>query len=486
VSPAQTAKNSKAQKNPLLYLLFIVIALFVFLLCYSIRFSQSANGAKTLTQSISVYALRKPMIVLVAGTDQEYERAKNGYMVKVKNSFKGRTDTIILCKFDPIGKTLSALNIPRDTRIFINGQRPDKINAINTMGGPALLKKVLEGLLGIDIDHYVLVNTQVIEQLIDQSGGIEVDIPKRMVYRDQTDGLNINFKPGHKLLNGKEAVGFLRFRHDNLGDIGRIQRQQAFLRAIKKKLADPAILTRLPQLASTTLQSIQTDLSVSDMLKLANFVRATPTESQIFATLPGDFSMPEQQTKIIYQEVPVSTTQAGPSSDDPTANPDTEGEDPAPPETVTVQRVITVNAPFISYWIPDEAEIKQVVDRLFNSSDSTPDPESRREIKIALENTLSDRVAINKVSKLLRKAGYQIVDIASSFQESQPSAIYAQKANIQEAKLLRHDLGLNENIKVLAGSIGSPLADIAVVVGPELANQLETNESASSTNKKQP
>ncbi len=461
--------NNRNPKFALQYLVFGLVVLLIFGLTYSLQSARSSsNSTGKIVNPLAMYFLQQPMVVLVAGCDQEYTRARNGYMVKVKNSFHGRTDTIILAKFDPVKKTISALNIPRDTKIYINGHRPDKINSINTMGGPEQLKKVLEGLLDIKIDHYVLVNTSGVEQIIDQAGGIEVDIPKRMVYHDQTDGLNINFQPGKRLLSGKEAVGFLRFRHDNLGDIGRIQRQQSFMRAIKAKLADPSLLTRLPQLATIGMESLKTDLTVPDMLKLANFVRVTPTESQIFATLPGDFSMPEVETKVVYEEVPVADS----------GIPSAEGEEPAvEPETVLVKKVVTVAAPFVSYWLPNEAEIKEVVDRLFRGDDGSASQYEPSRIKIAIENSTQNKAFTSKLSKILHKRGYNIIDISSSFQKQQPSGVYAQRANLKEAQFVSRDLGLPSTVKVMAGNIASPLADVAIMIGPELEAYL-TNSSS--------
>lgn len=467
---SSSKKNKTSSKSALDYLLFLLTVLIIFGLSYAFKYSQTDNKQSFSLNPTSMYSLQKPMIVLIAGSDQEYERAKNGYMVKVKNSFHGRTDTIVLAKFDPIQKRLSALNIPRDTRIFINGRRPEKINWLNVLGGPELLKRVLQELLEVEINHYVLVNTDSVEAIINQAGGIEVEIPKKMVYRDKTDGLDINFEAGKRVLNGKEAVGFLRFRHDNLGDIGRIQRQQAFLRAIKVKLTNPSLISKLPQITSTALESVQTDLSLSDILKLANFVRTTSSDSQIFATLPGDFSVPEQQTKVVYEEVQVPT-QTSPEEEVPE---DALTEDNiGARNTVLVKKVVTYTAPFISYWLPNEQEIPKVIDRLFGAvNDEESETILAQKIKIAIENSTDNKKASSKLARLLQKKGYQIVDISSSYQKEQPSAIYAQKANLQHAKFVLNDLALPSTIKVQAGNIASPLADIAIMIGPELVAAL--------------
>ena len=75
----------------------------------------------------------------------------------------------------------------------------------------------------------------------------------------------------------------------------------------------------------------------------------------------------------------------------------------------------------------------------------------------------------------MHQKGYQIVDISNSYEKEQPSVIYAQKANLQEAKFVHSDLSMPQTVKIQAANIASPLADIAIMIGPELAETLEKN-----------
>lgn len=506
-SPAFTSKgtsgignsNLKKKNFKIEVLIFLGIVLLLFAGVYFFRYLRfGQSGGNSFSNPLSFYSIDKPMVILLAGTDQVYETDKYGYAVKSKKlSFNGRTDTIILAKFDPTIKRITALNIPRDTRIYLNGKRAEKINAINTIGGNELLKDILQDLLDVHIDHYVIVNTEGVQKIIDALGGIEVDIPKRMVYRDRTDGLNIDFQPGKKVLTGKEAVAFLRFRHDSLGDIGRIQRQQEFFRAVKEKLANPLTITKLPQLAQDSMKAVSTDLTVSEIVKLANFTKSLSSESQVFATLPGDFSSSANEVKVVYESVPVES-----SSSDASLDVDTSGSNKSPAtvdgsntgtestNTVIQKRIIHM-APSVSYWIPNEDEIVKVVDRLFGYDSEFIDEfdtqnkkaQSRSKISVAIESASPDskekgksssqKNTIKIVSKLLQSKGYRIVDISSgAFDGNHNSAIYTQKAQIKDAQKVRKDLGLSSNVKVLGGSIGSPLADITIVVGPEIEKEL--------------
>lgn len=485
-------KTSTSNKNRRLALELIVFSLIVFLIFGLTYFYKNGfNGQKdnfNFINTFNLYSLKEPVTVLVAGTDQEYSVAKDGYAYKTKNKFKGRTDTIVVFKFDPIEKRLSALNIPRDTKIYLSGQHSEKINAVNVIKGPEYLKEVLENLLDIKIDHYVLVNTKGIEEIIDEAGGVEVDVEKRMKYTDKTDGLFIDLQPGRQVLTGKQTIGFLRFRHDNLGDIGRIQRQQIFLRAAKKKLSDPYMVTKLPKLTNIALENIKTDLQLSQLLQFANFVRSVPSEDHVFATLPGDFSVPEMQTKVIYEEVQTpsnasdSSTEAassGQSLNSSTTSASLGGDSVDSSTAPTLkERVITYQAPFVSYWIANESEIKKVVAKLFKYDETINDNNQEinpQSIKVAIENISGDRSASSKLSARLRKAGFSIVDISNS-KKVMASTIYAQKGNLDEAKLIHKELGLSKSVQIVGSSMGFPLADVTIVLGEKMKEELLSEE----------
>ncbi|MDJ0626562.1 MAG: LCP family protein [Candidatus Caenarcaniphilales bacterium] len=481
-----TKGKKENRKNNYVFdlVLFSLIIILLFGFTYSHRYSNRSYGnisQTNLLDTLSFYTLKKPVTILLAGADQEYEFADDGYAYKVPNHFHGRTDTIILAKFDPVQKTISALNIPRDTKIFINGKRPEKINAINTIKGPELLQKLLEDLLDVHIDKYVIVSTEGIVKLIDEVGGIPVNVDKKMVYHDKTDGLYINLEPGLQTLNGKQAIGFLRFRKDNWGDIGRIQRQQQFIRAVKKKLSDPYLIPQIPKLTSMILENVLTDLTVPEMLKLANFVRTTPQEAHIFSTLPGTFSMPEIETKVVYEETSLNDLENSESPIDISTHDIfseiSEADDGIPDNVFEVDeetgelvlpKVVTVQKPFISYWLPNETEIKKVVKRLFGEaySDGQNREINPRRIKIAIENTNKNRQNAYRLSKKLQNNGFRVIDISHS-KKKMDSAIYAQKGNTVEAKYVHNKLNLDKSVEVIAASMGSPIADITIVVGQQ-------------------
>ncbi len=129
-----------------------------------------------------------------------------------------RSDTIIIVNVDPTGKSINAISIPRDSKVYLaDGHGIQKINAAYAIGGIDLAKKTIEETLGIKIHNYIIVNAEGVRKLIDAIGGVPIHIDQRMHYNDYSGKLHINFNKGDHVLNGKQAEEFIRFRKDYLG-----------------------------------------------------------------------------------------------------------------------------------------------------------------------------------------------------------------------------------------------------------------------------
>lgn len=182
----------------------------------------------------------------------------------------GRSDTLMVAMVDPGKDKISLLSVPRDTLVSIPGHGWDKVNHAYAYGGHELSRKTLENFLGLQINNYVLVDFQGFIKLVDAIGGIDIDVEKDMQYTDPYDGetgLVINLHAGRQHLDGTTAIQYVRYR-DEEGDIGRVKRQQKFLKAVFQKLSTTNLLTRSPEIARTLYQSIDTDLSVTDLASL--------------------------------------------------------------------------------------------------------------------------------------------------------------------------------------------------------------------------
>ena len=198
-----------------------------------------------------------------------------------------RTDAIALAIFDAENTALRIASVPRDSRVYIPGRGWDKINHAYVYGGINLLRETLVNLTGIPIDYFVKVNYRSFPRIIDIIGGVDVDVEKRLYYTDYSGKLFINIPKGRQHMDGKTALGYVRFRHDPLGDIGRVQRQQKFINIVMDKIKSPAILPRVPALLSEAMDAVDTDLAPLEALKLLQFANNLPKDRITMFMAPG-------------------------------------------------------------------------------------------------------------------------------------------------------------------------------------------------------
>lgn len=209
----------------------------------------------------------------------------------------GRSDTLMIAAVDPKRNQASLLSVPRDTRVKIPGHGWDKINAAyaygsaksGILGGEKLAQRTVEDFLGVNIDHYVVIDTHAFQKIIDAIGGIDIDVEKRMYYEDPWDddgGLVINLKPGMQHMDGKTAVTYVRYR-DEEGDIGRIKRQQKFMKACMDKITSPSIIPKLPTVIREVMGSVKTDLSFRQLLEFAGTLKEAQKNGLKTEMVPG-------------------------------------------------------------------------------------------------------------------------------------------------------------------------------------------------------
>ncbi len=197
-----------------------------------------------------------------------------------------RSDSIILASVDPKSKQVSLLSIPRDTRVNIPGYGWDKINSASVYGGPELSMKVASSLLGIQVKHYVLTNFMGFKDIVDALGGVTLDVERNMYHVDDA-GYGINLKKGEQRLDGNKALQYVRYRNYEMGDIDRTKNQQKFLAALAKEILQPSTIPKLPKLIPEISRYIKTNLSVSDMLKMASAAKSMEDGNIVTQTLPG-------------------------------------------------------------------------------------------------------------------------------------------------------------------------------------------------------
>lgn len=203
------------------------------------------------------------------------------------------TDVMIVAVVEPETKQVTMLSLPRDTAIAIPGYSGyHKINSVYATGevarrnaerkkepitenGSSLLKKTLEGLLGIPIKHYVTIDFEGFVKVIDDLDGIEVDVERNLIYHDPTDGTAINLKKGLQTLNGKQALDYVRHRQDDRGtnyyssDFDRNRRQQLVINKVVDKMKTFSGITKIYDIMETVGNHMKTDLSKEKIKGLA-------------------------------------------------------------------------------------------------------------------------------------------------------------------------------------------------------------------------
>ena len=214
----------------------------------------------------------------------------------------GLTDTILLAAYDIPNQKLNVMSIPRDTMVNIPYDIK-KINAVyNYYGGSedgiqALYKEVSQ-LVGFVPDYKVVVEWKAIGELVEAIGGVWFDVPRNMNYDDPMQDLHIHVEKGYQLLNGEDAMGVIRWRMNNdgtgyvTGDIGRIETQQAFLKAVVAQCLQVQNVAKIREFAQVFSDNVQTDLTLGNLVWFAEqaIFGGMSMENVNFITMPGNYS----------------------------------------------------------------------------------------------------------------------------------------------------------------------------------------------------
>ncbi len=236
------------------------------------------------TVDVEAWTSTERVMILVMGIDRRVGEEENGY----------RTDTMLLVSIDPATRTAAMLSIPRDLWVTIPGFDENTINTANWLGdsydypggGPALAVKTVEYNLGVSINYYVRLDFTAFETVIDAIGGVEVDNQTDIADEEYPNG-SYGYEPfflpaGPQHLNGHDALRYARTRH-NATDIDRARRQQEVVLAVRDRVLSlgmlPSLITQAPRLYQTLNDSIQTNLSLDQMVSLALLAQDIPRES---------------------------------------------------------------------------------------------------------------------------------------------------------------------------------------------------------------
>ncbi|MGV2940720.1 LCP family protein [Mesobacillus sp. LC4] len=204
---------------------------------------------------------------------QEYhfngERDRNGLtnILLIGSDARGketsRSDTIMIASYNPDTESYKLTSIMRDTYVEIPGHGKNKINAAFAFGGPELLRQTIKENFDVSLQYYSIVDFEGFVRLIDEAfpAGVEVDVEKRM-----SEGIGVTLEPGVQKLDGQHLLGYVRFRHDAVGDFGRVERQQKVIKEVGKEFASIQTLPKLPKLVGVLTPFINTNMDTGDIL----------------------------------------------------------------------------------------------------------------------------------------------------------------------------------------------------------------------------
>lgn len=251
-------KRTKKRMRKLPFVILSILILFIIMVVYAVSgYRSGINYAKKHNPNMKVEKFNGPVkndgkiSILLLGADKS-------------DGGKSRTDSIMVAQYDYIHKKMKVVSVMRDTYAKIPGYRDYKINAAYSLGGAELLRKALVENYGINPEYYAVVDFEGFEKMVDElaPNGVPIDVEK-----DMSELIGVSLKKGQHNLNGKELLGYARFRHDAEGDFGRVRRQQQVIQALKQEMTKPGAIFKLPKVAGILRGYLNTDIPDSALIQ---------------------------------------------------------------------------------------------------------------------------------------------------------------------------------------------------------------------------
>lgn len=348
-----------------------------------------------------------PINILVLGTSQDM------------------SDTIMVCSYNPKTQEASMLSIPRDTytgRNKNNAQAYEKINSRYIAQGVDGVKKYLKDILEIDLDYYVIIDTEALIKLVDEIGGVYFDVPIDMDYEDWTQDLYIHLKAGYQLIDGPKAEQLLRFRHNDDGtsypieygdnDYGRTRTQREFIAATLKQTLKASNILKLGKLLDIANNSIETNIDINLAKKYIPHIVNLNTENIKSGLLPGQSEL--------------------------------------------------CNGVWI--FIHNQKETKAMVEDFFTYKDEEIDNEQNNAIKVEVINGSGVVTNLSSVTEKLKKAGYNVVKTGTTTDTSKTTIINQTKQQDSISENIKDILGVGI---VSSSSLNNSETDFKIIIGKD-------------------
>lgn len=400
-----------------------------------------ANGLGDLSNVLKKTSSDQPFYMLLMGTDESIQRDES-------NATGGtyRTDTIILARIDPANQKVTLISMPRDTQVTLAGYGTQKLNAAYAFGGSELAISTVSSISGVDLSHFALVDMDGLKETVDALGGIEVDVP--MEIDDEMAGGHLD--AGLQTLNGEQALILCRSRHayDDYGngDAYRAANQRLVLQAIANKLLSSDAVT-IANTVTTLSEYVQTDMSVSDIVSLAQTFQGFDADSSLYSASMPTYS--DYQDNVWYEIIEEDEWKAMMERVDAGESPTEETEVDASTGTV----------------------LSNAGDQDSSDGSSSSDSSSSSSSKagsIYVRNGSGVSGVADEVSTKLTEAGYTVTDTgnANSFNYKKTLVVYADSGDAAEAEDIASVVGDAASAKMNDGSY-SMKGDFLVIIGSD-------------------
>ena len=237
------------------------------------------------------------------------ERDPVNILVLGGDAVAGNTDTIMLINYNPSTAKLNLLSVPRDTKVHVKDSSIPKVNSAFPVGGSKLAVGTVGNLLGVKIKYCVFIDIKGFRDIIDLIGGVDYYIPVDMDYEDPTQDLSIHLSKGQQRLDGEKAEQFMRFRQPleytneimqyyDGSDLKRIDAQQNFIKELIRQKLNIYTLPKINSIIGTAINSVQTNLTLTEALKLAVNISKLSQETIDMFKVPGEAT--EEETGWYY------------------------------------------------------------------------------------------------------------------------------------------------------------------------------------------
>lgn len=311
-------KRSRAWKIFRLFMIIILISLLIFAGIFTYKVAKNGWGlqgfmAAAMGHDENTLKDLDPitfLLVGISGCEEDYKLA----------------DTIMVCSYNPKTQKASLLSIPRDTYVGKDKTKASasyKINAVYRNGENIDgMIKAIENITELEIDNYIIVDTEALIQLVDAIDGVTFNVPIDMDYDDPTQNLHIHLKAGTQTLTGDQAEGLVRFRHNNNGttyateygdnDIGRMRTQREFITEVMKQTLKPENILKINKIAEIAFNNITTNMTFSTIKDYIPYAVSFNTENLKTGVLPGVpelcnkvaiYTVNKKQTKEVVEEL---------------------------------------------------------------------------------------------------------------------------------------------------------------------------------------